>query len=114
MINNGGHYGTAGSGGEGLPAPSAQDQELVLEAWREALAEVLHSRDKEWQQQLRAIKAESMAAVAELRANAAEFRSTMEAMVEKRLAQIRELADGPRGEPGHDDAEIALLRPSTG
>jgi hypothetical protein len=40
------------------------------------------------------------AAIAELRANAAEFRNTMEAMIENRLAQIRELADGPRGGPG--------------
>ena len=46
------------------------------------------------------MKAESTTAIAELRANAAEFRSTMEVMIEKRLAQIREPADGPRGEPG--------------
>jgi hypothetical protein len=79
MTSNGGRYASTAGGGGGLPAPSPQDQELVLEAWREALAEVLHSRDKEWRQQLRAIKAESMAAIAELRANAAETRSTMEA-----------------------------------
>ena len=41
-----------------------------------------------------------MAAIAEMRANAAEIRGTMEAMIEQRLAQIRQPADGPRGVPG--------------
>ena len=100
MINNDGHYASAARDGEGIPAPSSQDQDLMLDAWREALAQVLHSRDNEWQQQLRAMKAESMAAIAELRANAAEIRNAMEAMIEKRLAQMREPVDGPRGEPG--------------
>jgi hypothetical protein len=100
MISNSGHYAGAADGGEGIPAPSPQDQDLILDAWHEALAQVLANRDDDWQQQLRAMKAESMAAIAELRANAAEFRSTTEAMIEKRLAQIREPADGPRGEPG--------------
>ena len=41
------------------------------------------------------------AAIAELRADAAEFRSTMESMIAARLAQLRQPADGkegPRGE----------------
>jgi hypothetical protein len=100
MISNSEHYASAAGGSEGIPAPSLQQQEPMLDAWREALAQILRRRDNEWQQQLRAIKAESIAAVAEMRANAAEIRSTMEAMIEERLAQIREPADGPRGEPG--------------
>jgi hypothetical protein len=100
MISNGGHYDTAADADDGISAPSPQDRDVILEAWQEVLGQVLHERDNEWKQQLRAIKAESMAAVAELRANAAEIRSTMEAMIEKRLSQIREPADGPRGEPG--------------
>ena len=100
MISNSEHYAGAADGGEGIPAPSPGDQDLILDAWHEALAQVLAGRDNEWQQQLRAMKAESTTAIAELRANAAEFRSTMEVMIEKRLAQIREPADGPRGEPG--------------
>ena len=100
MISNNGHYASAAGGSEGIPAPSLQNQDVILEAWREVLGQVLHERDNEWKQQLRAIKAESMAAVAELRANAAEIRGTVEAMIEKRLSQIREPADGPRGVPG--------------
>jgi hypothetical protein len=100
MISNSGDYASAADGGEGIPAPSPQDQDLIRDAWYEALAQVLAGRDSEWQQQLRAMKAESAAAIAELRANAAEFRCTMEAMTEKRLGQIREPADGPRGEQG--------------
>lgn len=100
MISNSEHYASTADGGEGIPVPSPQDQDLILDAWHEALAQVLASRDTEWQQHLRAMKAESTAAIAELRVNAAEFRSTMDAMLEKRLAQIREPADGPRGEQG--------------
>jgi len=98
MISNGGHYASTVGGGEGIPAPSPHDQEVMLEAWREVLAQVLHTRDNEWKQQLRAIKAEHKAAVSDMRANAAEFRSTMEAMLEKRLAQIRE----PAARPGRE------------
>jgi hypothetical protein len=97
---NSAHYASTAGGEEGIPAPSPDNQDLLVAAWREVLAEVLHTRDNEWKQQLRAIKAESMAAVAELRANAAEIRSAMEAMVERRLAQIVQPADGQRGEPG--------------
>jgi hypothetical protein len=93
-------YASETSSGEGIPAPSAWNQDVLLDAWREALGQVLHSRDNEWQQQIRAMKAESTAALAELRANAAELRTTMEKMIENRLAQIREPADGPRGDPG--------------
>ncbi|MEY9235157.1 hypothetical protein ABIF68_003668 [Bradyrhizobium japonicum] len=104
MISNGKHHAGSAGGGEGIPPP--KDQDLMLDAWREVLAQVLHTRDNEWKQQLRAIKAESLAAVAEMRANVAETRSAMEDMIAKRLAQIREPADGargelgPRGEPG--------------
>jgi hypothetical protein len=100
MISDGGHYATPVDAGEGIPAPSSEDGDLILAAWREALAQVLCSRDNDWRQQLRAIKAENAAAIAELRAGAAEFRSALEAMVEERLAQIRQPADGQRGEPG--------------
>ena len=103
MTSTSGQYATAVSDGDGLPLPPPQDQELILDAWREVLAQVLYTRDNEWKEQLRAIKAESMTAIAELRAAAAEFRNTMEAMVAKRVAQIHQPVDGkegPRGEPG--------------
>jgi hypothetical protein len=106
MARTGGQYATEVGDGDGLPLPSPHDQEIILDAWREVLAQVLYTRDNEWKEQLRAIKAESMAAVAELRAAAAEFRSTMEAMIVERLAQVRQPVDGkegpsgPPGEPG--------------
>jgi hypothetical protein len=45
MNGNSGHYASAAGDGEGLPAPSPQDQELMLDAWREALGQVLASLD---------------------------------------------------------------------
>jgi hypothetical protein len=118
MTNTSGQYATPVGDGAGLPFPSPQDQELILDAWREVLAQVLHTRDTEWKQQLRAIKAESLAAVAELRAAAAEFRITMEAMIAERLAEIRRPVDGkegPRGERGQkgdkgDPGELPMAR----
>jgi hypothetical protein len=103
MTTNSGQYATTVSDGDGLPLPPPQDQELILDAWREVLAEVLYTRDTEWKEQLRAIKAESMAAVAELRAAAAEFRSTMEAMIAGRLAQVRQPVDGKEGPRGEEE-----------
>jgi hypothetical protein len=103
MTSTSAQYATAVDDGDGLPLPSPQDQEVILDAWREVLAQVLYARDTQWKEQLQAVKAESMAAIAELRAAAAEFRSTMEAMIAERLGQIRQPIDGkegPRGEPG--------------
>jgi hypothetical protein len=103
MTSTSGQYAAEASDGDGLPLPSPQDQEVILDAWREALGQVLHTRDEEWKQQLRAVKAEATAVVAELRAAAAEFRGTMQTMTSEHLAQIHQPADGkegPRGEPG--------------
>jgi len=114
MISTGEDYATVVER-DGISSPSPQDQELILDAWREVLAQVLHTRDTEWKERLRAIKAESMAAVAELRVAAAEFRSTMEAMIAERLTQIRQPIDGkegPRGEKGDkgDPGELPMTR----
>jgi hypothetical protein len=62
MISNSGHYASAADGGEGIPAPSPQDQDLIRDAWYEALAQVLAGRDEDWEKQLRAMKAEHIAA----------------------------------------------------
>jgi hypothetical protein len=82
MISASEHYATAVDDGDGIPAPTPQDRHVILEAWREVLGQVLQERDNDCKQQLRAIKAESLAAIAELRANAAEIRSMMEAKIE--------------------------------
>jgi hypothetical protein len=100
MISTSEDYATVVEERDEIPVPSPQNQELILDAWHQVLGQVLHTRDCEWKEQLRAIKAESMAAVVELRAAAAEFRIAMERMVAERLAQLRQPADGPRGEPG--------------
>jgi hypothetical protein len=81
MASTNGQYATQASDGDGLPLPSPQDQEIILDTWREVLGQALHIRDTEWKEQLRAIKAESMAAVAELRASFLEIRTAMEPMI---------------------------------
>jgi hypothetical protein len=114
MTSTDGQYVTQASDGDGLPLPSEQDQELILDAWREALGQALHIRDTEWKEKVRVMAAEATAVIAELRAAAAEFRSTLEAMTSERLAQIRPM-DGPRGERGQkgdkgDPGELPIVR----
>jgi hypothetical protein len=57
-----GQYATAADDGDGLPRPSPQDQEVVLDAWSQVLGQVLPDRDCDWKEQLQAIKAESLTA----------------------------------------------------
>jgi hypothetical protein len=113
MISTNGQNAKAADNGDGLPLPSAQEQDLILDAWRKALALALYERDTEWKEKVRVMAAESLAVIAELRADAAEFRSTMESMIAARLAQLRQPADGkegPRGEAG-PPGKIEGVRP---
>ena len=66
-----GQYATVGDERDEIPAPSPQNQELILEAWHEVLGRVLHDRDTAWKEKVRVMAAESTAAIAELRAAAA-------------------------------------------
>jgi hypothetical protein len=103
MTSTSGQYATEVGDGDGLPRPSPHDQEIILDAWHQVLGQILHTRDCEWKEQLRAIKAESTSAIAELRASVVEIRTAMEAMIVERLAQVRQPVDGregPRGETG--------------
>jgi len=103
MTSTSGHYATAVDDGDGLPPPSPQDQEVILDAWHQVLGQVLHIRDNEWKQQLGGVTAECRATVAELRASIAEICRKMEKTISERLSQIHQPADGkegPRGEAG--------------
>jgi hypothetical protein len=100
MTSTNGQNGTQASDGEGLQLPSPEHQDLLLDAWREALGQALYLRDNEWKQQLGGVTAECRATVAELRASVAEICSKMEKTISERLAQIREPADGKEGPPG--------------
>src|ERR1700746_859177 len=88
------------------------DDELPS-ALHEALGQVLAEERREWgregeliQAQAQAVEAQAQAMIAELRAQAAEWRSEFAAMVNARLAELKNGAPGvdgppgPRGEPG--------------
>src|SRR5262245_29503524 len=101
MTSNGEHSAGAVDDSSGLPVPSAEDQEMLLDVWQEALAQVLADRNNEWEQTVRSTRAESRAAIAELRATIADMRSEICDIVERRvsekMAQIRQPADGAPG-----------------
>jgi hypothetical protein len=83
--------------------PSESEQDFLRRVWIEGLAEMLGETRSRWEDAFRTVRAEAASEIAELRAAAAEFRSTMEAMIAARLAQLRQPADGkegPRGEAG--------------
>ena len=80
--------------------PSESEQDFLRRVWIEGLAEMLGETKSRWEDAFRTVKAEAAAAVSELRAAAAEFRSTMEGMIAERLAQIRQPIDGKEGPPG--------------
>jgi len=109
MTSTNGQNVTQASDGDGLPLPSPEHQDLLLDAWREALGQALHIRDTEWKEKVRVMAAESTAAIAELRAAAAEFRSNLEAMTSERLAQIRRGERGQKGDKG-DPGLLPLVR----
>jgi ElaB/YqjD/DUF883 family membrane-anchored ribosome-binding protein len=64
---------------------------MLLNVWREALAQVLADRSSEWEQTLRSIRSESRAAIAELRASIADVRSDI---VQQVFEKVRQPADG--------------------
>jgi hypothetical protein len=98
--------------------PSESEQDFLRRVWIEGLAEMLGETKSRWEDAFRTVKAEATAAVAELRAAAAEFHSTMEGMVSERLSQIHQPIDGkdgPQGERGQkgdkgDPGELPMVR----
>jgi hypothetical protein len=107
MNNNEGCSATAADESGGIPIPSAEEQDTLLDVWTEALAQVLADRNRESEQTLHSIRAEARAAIAELRSTIADMRSQLwdaiERRVSEKMAQIRQPADGapgPQGEPG--------------
>ena len=84
-----------------LPVPIGSDAaDCLLEAWREALAEVLDTERRQWQRERMLIEAQAQATIAELRADLAELRSDILQLVTDRLAAVRDGSDGALGEPG--------------
>jgi hypothetical protein len=85
-------------------APIGSDAaDCLLEAWREALGEVLDSERRQWQRERALIEAQAQAIIAEVRASCAERLAALERQVAERLATVRDGADGepgPTGPPG--------------
>jgi hypothetical protein len=71
--------------------------DCLLEAWREALGEVLDTERRQWQRERALIEAQAQASIAELRAGVAELRGEVARMVADRLSAVR---DGDPGAPG--------------
>jgi hypothetical protein len=86
---------------EFLPAPPASDDsDDLLDAWSEALGEVLDTERRQWQRERALIEAQAQASITEVRAGCAERLAAFERQVADRLASVRDGAPGPAGPPG--------------
>jgi hypothetical protein len=93
--------------------PTGSDEpgaDLLLDEWREALAEALYTERTQWERhrelteaQTRATEAQTRATILQLQADAAELRSSLTQYVEAIAAKLTNGADGapgPAGQPG--------------
>src|SRR3954451_20664338 len=79
------------------PASAAED---LLDAWREALGEVLHQERRQWERERKLIEAQAHSVIAGLRAEVAELRSTTMDSINARLADVKRGEQGARGAQG--------------
>ena len=88
-----------------MPAPTGSDAaDCLLDAWREALGEVLDTERRQWQRERMLIEAQAQATIAEVRAACAERLAALERQVTDRLATVRDGADGEPGPTGPQGA----------
>jgi hypothetical protein len=74
----------------------------LLDALREAGAQILAEEKHRWTRELALVEAQTAKSLAEARAELAELKSTLERAVAERLSTLRDGAPGPKGEPGRD------------
>jgi hypothetical protein len=80
-----------------IAPPESIAAATLLEAWREALAEILADERREWQRERALIEAQAAATISGLKAEVAALRGDM---LERINARLAELKDGAPGEPG--------------
>ena len=76
--------------------------DCLLDAWREALGEVLDTERKQWGRQRELIEAQSAAIIARLEAKVMELQNQASEQINARLAQVRDGVDGRQGERGEN------------
>jgi Collagen triple helix repeat (20 copies) len=88
---------------EAFSPPPSESDSVILDVWREALAEVLAGEQRQWKRERALIEAQAQAVVAEMRASIAELRGEVMRTIGERLALLRNGTDGepgPAGPPG--------------
>jgi Collagen triple helix repeat (20 copies) len=93
-----------------IAPPELPAAETLLEAWREALAEVLEAERSSWQRERALIEAQAAATISGLRAEVAALRGDVLERVSARLAELKDGAPGvpgPVGPPGVAGESIA-------
>jgi hypothetical protein len=78
----------------------SDDDALLLDAWREALAEALYTERAQWERHRELTEAQTRATILQLQAEAAELRSSLTQQVEAIAARLKDGADGAPGPAG--------------
>jgi hypothetical protein len=78
----------------------SDDDALLLDAWREALAEALYTERTQWERHRELTEAQTRATILQLQAEATELRSRLTQYVEAIAAKLTNGADGAPGPAG--------------
>jgi len=88
------------SEGSSIAPPASDAADSLLDAWREALAEVLDGERREWQRERALIEAQAQSLLNGARAELAIMRGEITERVNARLAELRSGDPGLPGQPG--------------
>jgi hypothetical protein len=83
-----------------MEPPASADAACLLDAWREALAEVLDNERREWQRERALIEAQAASVISALKAEVAGLRGELVERIAGRLAELKNGEPGPAGPPG--------------
>ena len=83
-----------------IAPPESAAADSLLDAWREALAEVLDLERRDWQRERALIEAQAAAVVSTLKAEVAALRGDLSDMIAARLAALKDGENGIDGERG--------------
>jgi Collagen triple helix repeat (20 copies) len=83
--------------------PTGLGAELLLDAWREALGEVLATERRQWERQRELIETQAETSILKLQAEVVELRSAVMNYASEQIAALRaQIKDGEKGERGED------------
>jgi hypothetical protein len=92
---------------ESYSDPPTRSSDVLPEALRDALGQVIANERREWRRERELIEAQSRETVAELRARVIELERKAEETIASKLSEVRSGVDGTPGNDGRDGIDGA-------